>query len=78
MADGVGRCSSTGTCGNMTNVVAAWARADGHNGVIYPSVRHTSGTCVAALWPHVVQSVVQGAMVRLTWSGDPEYVWEPI
>ena len=60
------------------NAVAARARADGHNGVIYPSVRHTGGTCVAALWPNVVQSVVQGAMVRLTWSGNPEYVWEPI
>jgi len=60
------------------NAVATRARADGHNGVIYPSVRHTCGTCVAALWPNVVQSVVQGAMVRLTWSGNPEYVWEPI
>ena len=60
------------------NAVAARVRADGHNGVIYPSVRHTGGTCVAALWPNVVQSVVQGAMVRLTWRGNPEYVWEPI
>ena len=60
------------------NAVATRARAHGHNGVIYPSVRHTGGTCVAALWPNVVQSVVQGAMVRLTWSGNPEYVWEPI
>ncbi len=60
------------------NAVAAQARADGHNGVIYPSVRHPGGTCVAALWPNVVQSVVQGAMVRLTWTGNPEYAWEPI
>ena len=60
------------------NAVATRARAHGHNGVIYPSVRHTGGTCVAALWPNVVQSVVQGAMVRLTWTGNSEYVWEPI
>ena len=58
--------------------VAAQARAEGHNGIIYPSVRQAGGTCVAALWPNVVQSVVQGAMVRLTWTGNPEYVWEPI
>ena len=60
------------------NAVAAQARAEGHNGIIYPSVRQAGGTCIAALWPNVVQSVVQGAMVRLTWSGSPEYASEPI
>ena len=60
------------------NSLAAQARSEGHNGIIYPSVRHTGGTCIAALWPNVVQSVVQGAMVRLTWSGTPDYAWEAI
>lgn len=60
------------------NAIAASARADGHNGIIYPSVRHMGGTCIAALWPNVVQSVVQGAMVRLTWSGTPDYAVEAI
>ena len=60
------------------NVIAAHARADGHNGVIYPSVRHDGGTCIAALWPNVVQSVVQGGMFRLTWSGTAEYRYEAI
>lgn len=60
------------------NAVAAGARAEGHNGIIYPSVRHEGGTCIAALWPNVVQSVVQGAMVRLTWSGSPEYRTETL
>jgi len=55
------------------NAVAAAARAAGHNGIIYPSVRHNGATCVVALWPNVVQSVVQGAMYRLTWSGSPEF-----
>ena len=55
------------------NAIAAGARAEGHNGIIYPSVRHKGGTCIAALWPNVVQSVVQGAIVRLTWSGSAEY-----
>lgn len=58
------------------NAVAATARAEGHNGIIYPSVRHPGGTCIAALWPNVVQSVVQGAMYRLTWSGAPQYAVE--
>jgi len=60
------------------NAIAAMARAEGHNGIIYPSVRHPTGTCIAALWPNVVQSVVQGAMYRLTWSGTPNYAWEAI
>lgn len=58
------------------NAVAASARGQGYNGIIYPSVRNTGGTCIAALWPNVVQSVVQGAMVRLTWSGTPNYAVE--
>jgi RES domain-containing protein len=55
------------------NVVATQARAADLNGIIYPSVRHSSGTCIAALRPNVVQSVVQGAMYRLIWSGTPDY-----
>lgn len=60
------------------NAIAAIARVGGHNGIIYPSVRHRAGTCIAALWPNVVQSVVQGALYRLTWSGTPNYAWEPL
>lgn len=60
------------------NALAARARAEGHNGIIYPSVRHEGGTCIAALWPNVVQSVVQGAMYRLTWSGGPAFVVEAL
>jgi len=60
------------------NALAAIARAAGHNGIIYPSVRDAGGTCIAALWPNVVQSVVQGAVYRLTWSGGPKYRAEPL
>lgn len=54
------------------NALATAARLAGLNGVIYPSVRHPGGTCIAALWPHAVQSVVQGEVWRLTWDGKPE------
>jgi RES domain-containing protein len=60
------------------NALSALARAEGHNGIIYPSVRHPGGTCIAALWPNVVQSVVQGELVRLTWSGTPDFAWEAL
>ena len=55
------------------NALATAARLAGLNGVIYPSVRHPGGTCIAALWPHAVQSVVQGEVWRLTWDGKPEH-----
>jgi RES domain-containing protein len=54
------------------NALADAARAQGLNGVIYPSVRHPAGTCIVALWPHAVQSVAQGAIYRFEWSGGPE------
>ena len=54
------------------NAVADAARARGLNGIVYPSVRHAGGTCLAALWPHVVQSVAQGGLYRFEWSGGPE------
>ena len=55
------------------NRLAEIIRAAGHNGIIYPSVRHSGGTCLVALWPHTVQSVAQGRVLRLTWSGTREH-----
>tara|TARA_R110000868_G_scaffold219323_1_gene470145 strand:- start:677 stop:1360 length:684 start_codon:yes stop_codon:yes gene_type:complete len=54
------------------NALADAARARGLNGIIYPSVRHEGGTCIAALFPHAVQSVAQGNVYRMTWRGKPE------
>ena len=54
------------------NLLADAARAEGLNGIIYPSVRHAGGTCLAALRPAAVQSVRQGDIYRLVWSGKPE------
>lgn len=54
------------------NALAEAVRARGHNGIVYPSVRHPGGTCLVALWPHAVQSVAQGRILRLAWSGRRE------
>lgn len=54
------------------NALADVVRARGLNGIIYPSVRHPGGTCFAALFPHAVQSVAQGDVWRLVWSGSPQ------
>jgi hypothetical protein len=54
------------------NAIAVAARAQGLNGIVYPSVRQAGGTCIVALRPHAVQSVAPGAVYRLEWSGDEE------
>ena len=58
------------------NRLADGARVEGLNGIIYPSVRHAGGTCIAALRPAAVQSVRQGAVYRMSWRGTPDPVVE--
>ena len=60
------------------NAIADAAFAEGLNGVIYPSVRHAGGTCLAALRPHAVQSVAPGAVYRFEWAGRPEPKITPV
>ena len=60
------------------NALADSARVRGLNGVIYPSVQHAGGTCIAALFPHSVQSVAQGDLYRMTWHGKPEPAVEKV
>ncbi|MEM1133918.1 MAG: RES family NAD+ phosphorylase [Pseudomonadota bacterium] len=60
------------------NTLAEQVYRAGHNGIIYPSVRHKGGTCIAALRPKAVQSVVQGDIYRLSWTGSPEFQWAKI
>lgn len=56
----------------LGNALADAARVRGLNGIIYPSVRNSGGTCLVALFPHAVQSVVQGDVYRMVWNGKPE------
>jgi len=63
--------SDTAIAYPLGNLLADAARRAGVNGIIYPSVRHPGGTCFAALRPAAVQSVRQGAVYRMTWSGHP-------
>lgn len=58
------------------NALAVRARQEALNGIIYPSVRHRGGTCIAALRPAAVQSVRQGSVYRMIWRGTPDPVVE--
>jgi len=43
----------------------------GSLGVVYPSVRHAGGTCLACFRPTVVGNVRRQETYRFTWSGSP-------
>jgi hypothetical protein len=46
-------------------------RTAGQNGIVYPSVRHHGGTCVAAFWPGLIQNFQIGETWIFKWEGDP-------
>jgi hypothetical protein len=43
----------------------------GSVGIVYPSVRHNGGTCIACFRPAMVVNVRKDKRYRFTWSGDP-------
>jgi hypothetical protein len=43
----------------------------GSLGVVYPSVRHAAGTCLACFRPAIVTNVRRAKTYRFTWSGTP-------
>ena len=43
-------------------------------GVVYPSVRHDGGTCLACFRPALVTNVRRKKTYRFTWNGSPEPV----
>ena len=45
-------------------------KANGSNGVVYPSQRLSSGTCIAAFYPDVVSRAKQADHFRYHWNGE--------
>lgn len=63
-------------CLDPDSYVASQALAEtllerGSLGVVYPSVRHAEGTCVACFRPAIVGNVRRARTYRLTWHGGP-------
>ena len=50
-------------------------RENGSNGLVYPSVRHPKGQCIAAFWPDVVSIPVQERHIELKWDGTRLSEW---
>jgi len=52
-----------------SQVFGAARRAEGSNGVTWPSVRYSHGYCIAVFWPDVVPIPTQGAHFAYHWNG---------
>ena len=50
----------------------------GSLGVVYPSVRNASGTCIACFRPTLVGNVRKGKTYRFVWDGSPEPTVAPL
>lgn len=61
-----------------SQALAAELLEAGSMGIIYPSVRRAGGTNLACFRPALVGNVRKGQAFRLTWSGSPEPLVEPI
>ena len=55
----------------MSQLLAERLLSEGSLGVVYPSVRHEGGTCVACFRPALVMNVRKGRTYRFTWEGTP-------
>jgi hypothetical protein len=45
------------------------------NGIVYPSVRHLDGECIAAFWPNVIKFIADDRRVALKWDGKRIASW---
>ncbi len=46
------------------------AKNSGHNGIVYPSVRHKDGECFVVFYPDVISIPKQGKHIGLHWDGE--------
>lgn len=70
------RAKRFAACLDPASYVSSQTRAEkllesGSPGVLYPSVRHRRGTCLACFDPKRVANVRRGARFRFSWRGKP-------
>lgn len=59
----------------MPRAFAAGLRQAGSLGIVYPSVRHRTGECIAAFWPNVMTASAEGKRIALQWDGKAIAAW---
>ncbi|MHB1354173.1 MAG: RES family NAD+ phosphorylase [Thiobacillus sp.] len=53
-----------------TQAIGRSLRADGAQGIVYPSVRHPGGECLAALRTRIVKNCLHTAYLEYNWNGE--------
>ena len=53
-----------------SQALAARLRAGGSDGIVYPSIRHPGGTCIALFYPDRASDPVQGRHLDYHWNGE--------
>ena len=53
-----------------SQALGAALRTEGSDGIVYDSVRYTTGQCIAVFWPDIVPIPVQGRRLSYYWSGE--------
>jgi len=56
-------------------VLGAQLKEAGSNGIVYPSVRHSTGECIGAFWPNVISTPIEGKRIALKWNGELITEW---
>ena len=54
----------------LSQSMARTVKDSGGEGIIYPSVRHASGKCIAAFYPDSIGIPVQGKHISYHWNGE--------
>ena len=60
---------------SLPQAFGAQLREAGSNGLVYPSVRHSGGECIAAFWPNVVSFASDDRRIALRWDGNAITSW---
>ena len=58
-----------------SQALAKSLRERNSNGIVYPSVRHPTGQCIAVFHPDVVKIPIQGRHIDLHWDGSAIDKW---
>jgi hypothetical protein len=53
----------------FSQTFASEQRNNGSDGLVYPSVRHDGGQCIAAFWPDTVGIPIQERHLKYEWDG---------
>jgi hypothetical protein len=55
---------------SYTQTIGRTLRAEGALGIVYPSVRHPGGQCLAALRTALVKNCLHAAYLEYQWNGE--------